>query len=146
MKTALLLLSVATLAACDGVGQACNLMYAPSNLTLSIDAEDDYWEEGSWLVEVDDLSCEFTLPADEATLQCFEDIGAELIDLTFSADGTTLESIRVEAYAPDSIELSLSLDGTEVFTETLSPTYTEDEPNGTNCGIRRVASEELELS
>lgn len=126
-----------SLMACDlqDGGQACNLMYSPSMLTIELTAE---WN-GAIQIDGsgggDQISC--VLAEAESAAAC--DDGISTIEL--SGD---LLVVSLEQFVPDSLELTVVDDnGAELFT--LEPSYSIDEPNGPGCGERRLGTESITL-
>ena len=125
------------LMACDNPNEerVCNYMYAPSSLTLELNAD---WA-GAIQVDVsgDDTLISCVLGEEESTAQC--DDTSSRVEL--SGD---LLVIELWEFTPDVVELTAMHDG---GSEDLSiePQYAIDEPNGEGCGERRLATESVSL-
>jgi len=126
---------------CGSLGTACNLMDAPSTTTIHLAG--DLSVEGQYELVVNDgqrnlLTCTFDVPAvDEVPSSCTS--GSYLnTDLEGDAEAVTA------LVTPDTLVVTLFLDGDELTTETFTPDYAEDEPNGEGCGVRRLAEVELD--
>ena len=133
---AALVVSSAALTACDGLPPtACNAMYAPDMVTIHF--EDVAWSEGSWRLEIDELSCSFDLPTDpDTTLDCGD---ASDFWMVSNADGSGISEVNVWEFAPESFEVALYLDDELFDAKSFSPDYLVDEPNGRGCGERSSA-------
>ena len=135
LTPALLTLCALSLSGC--FSKECNQMYAPDNLQITF--EPSLSDAGAWTVELSgDLSatCTVTLPlADDGAPDC----DLEGVDLLISDDSSSIEGVSFFALAPDAVTLTVSLEGEELLSEDLAPTYESDEPNGEGCGDRRSA-------
>lgn len=135
MRTPLLLFPL-LLTACGGL--TCNLMYAPDNVEVEVSASS--WEPGAYEVEAMDEICSFVLPADGGPSCTGTVLGVELTD-----DGSGIAHITLYEAAPDAFDLVIRVDGAELLVEEVVPTYTEDEPNGEGCGVRRSGTATVAL-
>lgn len=121
------------LAGCD---LNCDRLYMPDLLLVRFAA--DSWPEGTYEIQLEDqdtfqtLSCTVTLPGDTAL--CADGLSQTVVD------GDALLQTEVWAFAPDELELQVSLDGEVVLWESFAPTYEEAEPNGEGCGVQRLGS------
>ena len=128
------LLPVLLLAGCE-LGHSCNLMYSPDTLTVELDGA---YATGEYELEIFSASgdelCTFAVgipDADQAL--CTGDVEEVYFDL--DAEGA-ITSLSLWNFAPATLDVVLYLDGVEVSSETLTPDYREDEPNGEGCGVR----------
>lgn len=147
-KTTLLFLSAIALTACEegpANNPVCTTEYFFDEVTLNIGAQDGFWAEGEWSLQVDEVACDFQLPAEEARLECDMNFEASYLEITFSEDLTSVETIRLFDHTPDAIEIGLSFNQSLVFDEVLTPVYVEVEPNGPDCGVISEAELDLEL-
>lgn len=129
--------------------QSCNMVYAPEGLLLTFTG--DVLEDGSYTIEVDGLSCSFSLGGSA------EDTGEEFgggceslatdgnLLVTVLDDAPQLLQASLSRRAPASVAVRLLQDGEERLNTTLAPDYVVDEPNGEGCGERSFAREELAL-
>ncbi len=140
---AALLVSSASLTACDMLPPtACNAMYAPDMVTIHFD--DVAFSEGTWRLEVDDLSCSFDLPMEPSgTIECDEAMDFWMVA---DDDGTGLAEVNVWEFAPETFEVALYLDDELYDAQSFSPDYDVDEPNGRGCGERSSASVDFQGS
>ena len=133
----LLLLAVG----CDGMGQSCNMMYAPSmvDVTLAGLAE-GAWE---WTIDVGDHGavCTFTLPGG-ADAACAGNAWSGPT-LTQAADGSWSAQVMVELGEAGTVAVSATHDGAVVLDGEHEVVWTVDEPNGEGCGERSVGALEL---
>jgi hypothetical protein len=113
--------------------QECNLMYAPDYVQIKLESAS--YASGAWRVEVDGLGCEVLLPGTPADVVCDDENGSLWVELT--PDGEGLAMLSLSDYAPDSLDLVITLDGAEILSDHLTPEYATDEPNGEGCGERR---------
>jgi hypothetical protein len=121
--------------------QACTLLYAPDNVV--VDVQSDAFAEGEWVVSVGDAACTVTLPGTESDMVCTE--GVQQLYLTLSADGTAITEAMLRESAPASLDIEILHDGAVVFSDAVSPTYTEEEPNGEGCGVSRFGTAAISL-
>lgn len=126
-----------SLTGCDLVGTSCNLMYAPDSLALEITNADLSGKVG------------VSVTADGETITCIlaeteSEGGCDVDGSSISISGDVLEVFLWE-FAPDELELSVWTADTGVEPVTITPAYTEDEPNGEGCGFRRSATEQVAL-
>ena len=137
-----LALPVALLPALTGCPpRACTMLYAPDSVVVELQAES--FEAGEWQVVVGDQMCTIVLPGTEADAECTG--SAEALYLTLNSAGTAIiEAMLVEA-APASLVVEVSHDGAVVAQETLSPEYTEWEPNGKGCGVSQAGTATIDL-
>lgn len=146
---ALALLTTASLFSGCFEAQSCNLVYAPEGVEITFTG--DPLEDGTHTVEVAGLSCSFSIGdggADTGTggsggCDAYTESAALLV--TVLDDGPRVLRAILTEQAPASVDVVV-LQGDEVrLSETLSPDYTVDEPNGEGCGERAFATEELAL-
>ena len=127
-----------SLLGCDAPSQSCTEMYAPDMLTVEVTAEAGWAGEVELSASGDGVTITCVLPDGESAASC-DDLQSNL-----SLSGDTLTASLWEL-APDSVELVVRVDGVEVAAQTLAPSYTEDEPNGSGCGVRLLATETISL-
>ena len=129
-------LAVSALSGCDVLPPtACNTMYAPD--TVVIDFSEADFGEGRWRIEIDDISCTLDLPADPgASVECEGDLEVWGV---VSDDGLGIDELNVWEFAPESFEVTLYLDDELYDSQSFSPEYEVDEPNGRGCGERSFA-------
>lgn len=119
------------LSACDSFSKSCNLMYAPDNLQVNFDPA--LTDDGEYLLEVEGGgSCIVRLPDD---VSCEGDNTLSPVGLPDKISG-----LSFFGSAPESVHLTISLDGTVLSTHELTPTYTTTEPNGEGCGDTQSAT------
>jgi hypothetical protein len=131
---------------CDLVGQECNLMYAPDMLSLEL-IHVPLSETGATIFALvgsdgEGLTCRLEAPEDTSGT-C-----SEGNDLFLERSGDTV-TLSLWEFTPSSVELSLLHeieDGVVKGSWTITPDYTEDEPNGEGCGFRSSATESVDLS
>lgn len=131
MRYAALLLPI--LAGCPELGKTCTLIYAPDNLTVSFDTE--ALAPGAYTVTVSgdvEATCTLTLPS-EVEGVC----DLEGLSLSTNEAGDGLGELFFFDMGPEALTVSITLDGAEIASESFSPSYTVDEPNGEGCGERR---------
>lgn len=133
------LAALPTLAGCPG--RMCTDMYVPDSVL--IDFEADGFEAGDWEVVVGDHACTLVLPGTEADIECDSD--AIELEVRLTADGAGISEVLLTESAPASLPVEVLHDGAVVFSDDLSPTYEEDEPNGKGCGITRHGSATVAL-
>ena len=121
-------------------GRSCNLMYAPSGVTVEFQAQ--AWAPGTWEVEVDGLSCTVLLDPDatpSGQVAC-DDAATPRLEILLSPSSATIDSAWLIESTPDVLTVKLTHDGTVVLDDELVPEYAVDEPNGRGCGERRAAT------
>ncbi len=136
MKALLLLSLPLLLAACTS--QTCTLMHAPDNVDVQLVA--DSWAPGTYEVEALGEICTVVLPA-VTDPSC----SGTVLGLALSEDDSGLASVTLWEAAPDAFDLTIRLDGVELLSEEVVPSYVEDEPNGEGCGIRRSGTASISL-
>lgn len=75
--------------------------------------------------------------------EAFGDCGAS--GSMLSAEGSTVE-FQLWAYAPDSVTVQMLVDDSARYSDTITPKYDEDEPNGPGCGFRRYGEVTVDFS
>jgi len=104
----------------------CNTAYFPDRLDVRFVASS--WPAGDWSFAVDDARCTATLPV--GSVSCTEGATGGMSDREVKV---LLNFFR----APSSVLLVVARDGREVLRKSVTPSYTESEPNGEGCGVRR---------
>lgn len=143
---ALAALAPLTLAACDVLpGRACNLMYAPSGVLVTFEA--DAWAPGTWEIEVDGLSCTVLLGTDALPTEqvVCEDGAAARLEIRLDEAGESIVQAHLIERTPDVVEIVVAHDDAVIVEASLVPEYVVDEPNGRGCGERRAASVTVEV-
>jgi hypothetical protein len=129
VAVAALVACTASLLGCSMIfGGNCTLAYYPDSLAVRFVASS--WPAGDWSFAVDDARCTVTLPG--GAERCSGGLSA----LT-SRDGTAVLSIWLDGKSPTSFLLVVARDGREVLRKSVTPSYTESEPEGEACGVRR---------
>ena len=125
----ILFISALTVAGCE-TGMMCTEMGCGGSLTINASAED--WADGTYDLEVqlgdnDPQVCSFVMPFDDASVDCD-------FELALSSEGSELSVELSTRMGEDASDVTLSLSGTEVATDTIAiswgaPLY----PNGETC-------------
>ncbi len=137
---ALAALAPLTLAACDILpGRACNLMYAPSGVVVTFDA--DAWAPGTWEIEVDGLVCTVELGAESEPFERIpcDDDGVARLELVLTEGGDGIDFAHLIERTPETLDVAVRHDDAVVVDTSLVPEYVVDEPKGRGCGERRAA-------
>ena len=115
------------------------------NNSLGLEFAPPVTEGGDWEFVLSgdaEGSCSISLPvADSDPTSGFECDG-DAQYAVLSDDGTSVLSVVLFA-APESVTLEAMFDGGSVYSETLTPEYDVDEPNGGGCGERYAGVETL---
>lgn len=137
-----------------GCATFCTLMYVPDGVAVTLSSTSG-WAAGHYRFEAANLICEVTLPCDPTTQRltaCSQaaDGGTTSIMGSLEVDGagTGLTSLRLFDLGPSTpttLEVRVLRSDVEVTRQTLTPTYTESEPNGPGCGITRTGTATLAL-
>ena len=133
------------LSGCPLEPHACNLMYAPDSLLISLESDGSFFQSGDWLLEVDGVQCLVTLPADDTMVFCDPGDGTG-VEIGLADDRSEVVSVMLMGRAPAALEMALSFDDAVVFSQELSPSYSVDEPNGEGCGERSSSEIVVELT
>ena len=125
------LLALPILASATGcmAKKACNMVYAPDSVEITV--ESSGFDEGEWIVTVDTASCTLTLPGDVES--CTMDLPS--LQIYLSEDGSSITQMRLWEGAPASLDIEFSHEGVVMFSDSIEPTYVEEEPNGEGCGV-----------
>ena len=127
---AALVACTASLLGCSMIfGLKCTTAYYPDSLAVRFVASS--WPAGDWSFAVDDARCTVTLPG--GTVSCTEGATGEISDREVRV---FLNFFRLPR-APSSVLLVVARDGREVLRKSVTPSYTESEPNGEGCGVLR---------
>lgn len=132
-----LLFPVLALSGCPALEEHdCTLMYVPDQLNVSFDAAS--WPAGVTTVTISGdvtATCTVTLPGDTDGSCDVQDISIMNNDA-----GDALSALSFFAMSPANVTIVIDVDGTEIASETLTPTYEVSEPNGEGCGETHSAS------
>lgn len=137
-----LLLAPLLVLAAPGCVHTCTLMYAPDNLEIVLNPT--LADVGSWEIVLEgdlEASCAVVLPLVEGEVATCD---KNEVNLLISEAGDAIEGISLFGYAPESLTVSFSLDGTLVSSHDLEPEYDVDEPNGEGCGERHSGVVEID--
>ncbi len=128
--------SIIALSGCEG--RVCNTLYAPDQANITVQSSG--FDPGFYEVEALGELCSVTLPG--TTVTC----SGTVLNLTLDSGGTAITAINVWEEAPEELDVVIFLDGVELLNETITPTYTESEPNGAGCGFVQFGTAELTLN
>ena len=136
-KVAAVVLVLASIGA-QGCGLTCNDIYAPSGVSVAFDTGS--LVAGLYEIEMQGFNqfafCVVELPFEEGDIvSCTTNAS-----LGLSEDGLGIIGMTAFSFAPDSFSITATVDGTFVRDQFYTPEYDEDEPNGRNCGVRRVTN------
>jgi hypothetical protein len=131
VAVAALVVCTASLLGCSMIfGGNCTLAYSPDSLAVRFVASS--WPAGDWSFAVDDARCTVTLPG--GTVSCTEGATGEISD----REVTVVPNFNPKA--PNSVLTVVARDGREVLRKSVTPSYTESEPEGEGCGVRRAGA------
>ena len=131
VAVAALVVCTASLLGCSMIfGGNCTTAYSPDFLAVRFVASS--WPAGDWSFAVDDARCTVTLPG--GTVSCTEGATGEIND----REVTVVPNFNPKA--PNSVLTVVARDGREVLRKSVTPSYTESEPEGEGCGVRRAGA------
>jgi hypothetical protein len=140
-------LTLLALAGLGGCGKVCTDMRAPDMLTFVFEPEVS--ASGTWAFDLsdgDEAYCEVVLPVPDPSNMTYTPCGGDdLTHLGIAEDGLDVEDLRIEEAAPESAVFTVSFEGSIMWSETITPKYAVDEPNGEGCGERYRATVSVEV-
>lgn len=136
-----LLLALPILASATGcmVKKMCSMVYVPDGVEITV--ESSGFDEGEWTVTVDTASCTLTLPGEVESCTA----GLAWLEIFLSEDGSSITQMRLSESTPASLDIEFVHEGVVVFSDSVVPTYVEEEPNGKGCGVVQLGTATISM-
>jgi hypothetical protein len=136
---------------CASTESFCTLVGCSDSLTIEVVLGPATQRGGGWIVETTldgrTTSCTIDVTTDSSDL--IVDTTTDCPSLTIFEGDTSQDLVVAFAFegsAPASASIKLTRDGTEVLSDTVSPSYVVSQPNGPDCEPTcRQATERLSL-